>query len=173
MRRRRIVRRAGARAARRWTANLVAESYIGGTINATQTTDIVTPVDYQQSPSLEQGGLTLVRLRGWLSFSADIVTNNSGVLWMYLAIYDFDHTAGGTSPTAAQTYIDEDIIWSGGCRVSKKATGVDQARFDWDIDVKVKRRLSDHVVRLNSVYAGNAADDAGLNGTIRALLIGG
>ncbi len=122
--------------------------------------------DSDWNPSGGQKRATIIAVRGYLMMRA------VGVLvsdcHMYLGIMDED-VATSPDPALAATYVDEDIMWTGGfC----KSPGAQDARqlFHMDINIKAKRKIrSGQELRLNSI--GTNASELRLIGILRTLMI--
>jgi len=120
---------------------------------------------------------TLLAIRGWIDirpFTTSILDDT-----VFLYIMKTDEDIGGTSstqdPTAVGTYVDEDILWTGGVTTTHDANGVliGGGGTHMLIDVKAKRKvLEGELIRL--VFANNdGTGEQMVSGVLRCLLTTG
>lgn len=177
MARRRFARRGGRRrSVRRWTAQVgnIAQTIGTNFVNF----DIVAPADYRQQVTLEPSGVSLVRIRGFISGSFSTVAAaglTAPDVWGFIGVWDADLPLNSTTQSAAtaQNAIDEDILW---WRTASRVLvpGTPSHPVEWDIDIKARRRLKDNVVRLSLIFGFNNADEAFTGSfNLRSLIVGG
>ena len=93
--------------------------------------NIVDGADWTGSAGAESA--TLLRIRGYLGVAPDAATD--GAFQWYIA--RFDNDAASPSPTLPATYVDEDILATGGYQFEASAGNAKM----WEIDVKAMRRI--------------------------------
>ena len=112
-----------------WTSVATANEDVS---DATQELDIVQSADWNVAAGRKSA--TLLSIRGYITMRRALA-NRSDVL-MYIAKYDEDETSA--SPLLASTYVDEDILWTGG--YSNPPGG--NIPYTMEINIKAKRRIS-------------------------------
>ncbi len=115
-----------------------------------------------------QPSATIIGIRGWLSVvGTGVVDSNT---FMYIGTVDEDVTSFA-SPNAASTYVQEDIMWTGG--TGKGVAAIEgQPIKQFDINVKTKRKIKAGTNLVLSAEC-NIDDDVRLIGIIRCLLLKG
>ncbi len=110
---------------------------------------------------------TVLAIRGWLATKA--VGTSSATAHMFIGVGDEDEAASQASPILAQTYIDEDIMWTGGA--SKAAGALSDGDIGYfEINIKAKRKIrSGQEVRL--VTEASVVSQIALHGILRTLLL--
>lgn len=126
---------------------------------ATDANAIVVPPDYEQSTTMEQSGVTLLRIRGTVLLRATVV----GAL-AYMAIYSVHENAPVNNPNTLAGFIDSNCLWR-----SLVMVPIDRP-MRIELDVKAQRRLQDdQLVFAISAVAQTVTYSFGL----RCLLRGG
>ncbi len=155
-------RRAAGRAKNNyiWTAVEVDRE-----MNGVATADLIV-ADSDWSVTGGQRSATLLAIRGWLGFhSAGIV---EAIGHMAIMLQDEDN-ATIPDPDAIGTYVDESILWTGGC---VKSAGAEEARMlnYMEINVKAKRKI---ISGTNVILAvsGAPASEFRVVGILRGLLL--
>ncbi len=145
-------RNSGTRAAGRksktnlvWTAVTTFQNLIGAAI---EEFPVVTGSDWFGAAG-GRGTATLMSIRGWISLAG--ITNTSTVVAMTLIKVDKDLAAGG--PRVAGTYVEDDILWTGGWN----KPGDLQQFAQFDINVKARRKLSSDDTIVLAVSAVDAS----------------
>ncbi len=129
--------------------------------------DIVSPSDWERAGAgMERA--TVLTIRGWVSYAAkqalaDVNPNN---VFQYIGVQDED-IATSPSPTAASTYTEEDIMWTGGHVFPFESS--DGSSRTIEFNVKAQRRITSgqdvrHVLEVGS------GSGITLSGVIRALI---
>ncbi len=131
--------------------------------------DIVNAADLQASATGFQR-FTLLRIRGWLSFSKPVA--NQSAANIFFLIYTTDADAGVVSPINATTYATEDILYTQGLDFAANGAGAVEATtpLNFDIDVKAMRKIdTSRDVRFSVVssIAGGISMSAVLRGLVR------
>jgi len=158
----------GSKRVKRWTAQISDRETVAN--NSTRAITIVGVSDYASNTNLEPQGVTLVRLRGYLSFVPSLATQHT--IFAALVVIDQDQTA--PDPSSFQDMIDERVLWwwSG---PGSTASGQEQSPAGGPIclDIKAKARLRDSNVSLVTRSTGGAAGNTDIQIlTVRALLVG-
>jgi len=167
---------AGRRASRRprgapkrhdqmWTV-LVIENQAFGPAPAVQL-DLCDGADWAAGTGFERA--TLLRIRGWLVLNSSIDTAGSAAFMTISKVDENDPAAQG-SPTDPVTYVDEDVLWTGGAGTTVlSAVAPDMRAERFDVDVKAMRRmtLADDI-RISFETTG--ADLWLVNGVLRCLV---
>lgn len=150
--------RASLVVAKRWTGEgtTVEATTLAGTTSAAA---IVSPTDYEQSPTLEQGGVTLVRMRGTISLRATVL---GGIC--FFGIYVVSELSPANPPSSLAGLLDGDCLIHRSLMI-----GTTEPRVI-EIDIKAKRRLTDDQVVLVVEAIGQTVIS---QFSIRALLLGG
>lgn len=146
MARRRIFRRGGSlrRAIPlRWTGEgtTAANTTAAGAIT---TSEIVATTDYEQSSTLEEGGVTLVRLRGW--FGCYCTTIGAICAVHIVAIDASEDVSSGSSNSPLSLEGDlrnGQVLWRWGTILAP----VNDSKMV-EFDIKAKRRLQDTRIML-------------------------
>jgi len=128
--------------------------------------DVVNDTDWV--PSSGTAKATLLRIRGWLNMVSKVGSGSfaGGALFAYIGVFDED-TA---SPAAnlVSTYVDEDILWTGGVQFPFLDSGAADA-YRLDVDVKAQRKIRNgEEVRL--VVTNNLVVPVDISFLLRGLL---
>jgi len=120
---------------------------------------------------------TLLTIRGWLHVAPFTGSILDDTVFMYICVVDED--IGGTAttldPTAVATYVDEDILWTGGATTTHDGNGVliGGGGHMFDINVKTKRKIREGM-NLQLVMANNdGTGEQMVSGVLRSLLTTG
>jgi len=160
-------RRSRDRRSKRWTGdqNAAGGTALGaGVLGFLQ---IVASSDYEQSATLESGGVTLARVRGSGTIATAGVTSNDFIM----AVYVLDDGAtpiatGFADPSVFAELIRGDLLWLKRIHVPLST------EREFEFDIRAKRKMVDKQV----VYTVRNIAGAG-TGTVyvsaRALLLGG
>jgi len=141
-----------------WTVIVVGPNL---TIAPTQNLDIVEGADWQAGSAKQWA--TLVRIRGWIAWLSDAVTE--GTITCNIGVYDEDVVSPATTSPCA--YVEEDILWTDG-RMAGIAGEAQANPATMTIDVKAKRRIyAGTDVRFSARTDG---EDGQISGVLRALL---
>jgi len=130
--------------------------------------DIVNSTDLQASATGFQR-FTLLRIRGWLSFSKAVTSQVATNLMMIIYVTDSDAT--GVGALNATTYSKEDVLWTYGLDYAANGAGAVEAQtpITVNVDVKAMRKIdTSRDVRFSVV-----ASSAGLikmSGILRGLV---
>ena len=119
----------------------VADDITNPSTTTTVLANLVAETDWASSGSSAEAA-TVLRVRGWLSMrqTAAAGVGSPGGIFMYIIKQDDD--AVFPDGSAASTYADEDILWTGGVYVpSLGDLTVRSFIKDWVIDVKVMRKI--------------------------------
>jgi len=129
--------------------------------------DIVSPSDWERSASGKEEA-TVLTVRGWLSYVNKLVLadNNPNGVFQYVGIQDEDISTSPT-PTAASTYTEEDIMWTGGHLFPFESS--DGSSHTTEFNIKAQRRITSGQ-DLRHVMEVGAGSDLLVSGVIRALL---
>ncbi len=152
-------RRAGSSKAKNlvWTSVVEASEDIS---NVTQDLAIVIGVDWSVVAGRETA--TLLTIRGNISLGVRLP--NDGAVHMYIAVFDKDETS--PSPRQADTYVEEDILWTY-CQ-EHTADSLDMPNIP--VHIKAKRRISNgQEVRLVFIE-GATTNSVRLSCILRALV---
>ena len=116
----------------------------------------------------QQGG-TILAIRGWFDIvgtgTADSNTH------MYIGTVDEDVTTFA-DPNSAATYVDEDIMWTGGAGKGGMSAIEGQPIARFDIDIKAKRKIKAGTSLILSATC-NVDDDTRIIGILRTLILKG
>lgn len=102
---------------------------------------LVAPSDYQINAGVEPGGVTVRRIRGFLSAIVPSGGGNTGAIYAVIAM----HSAPGGldfTPNTADAIISGDVLWSG-CWGTETGN-----QLHLDIDVKSMRKLENESISL-------------------------
>jgi len=118
-------------------------------------------------------GLVMQTIRGWIHVAPITGSVLDDTLWMFIGKVDEDTglTSSTLLPDVADTYVDEDIVWTGGAVTTHGVGTVVGGAGHWfDVHVKVKRKIRDgQELRLN--FANNqGTGEQLLSGVLRTLL---
>jgi len=154
----------------RWTSQLTDKTNIEN--NAISTYTLVDVADYASNTALEPTGVTLMRIRGFFTYMADLATQHSIFAAVFVHDADAVPALGGLmDPSGFQQVIDEQVLWWWSSIFLGEATDRDFVRME--LDIKAKRRLHEDNVSLVLVGTGGAAGAVGkLTFTLRSLLKG-
>ncbi len=166
-----MARRNFTRAAKRgpknnvWTVVLLQETALAA--SGQQQSNIV-----QQSDWSVNGGerATILTIRGYISVSAQNATTpllEGGVLW-YIGLNDNDIVTPAAPETAA-TYVNEQILTTGGHIFPEVAGGFTRESMDWEINVKTKRTIQSGT-NVVMVMANRTSDEIKTTAVLRCLL---
>ena len=168
-----MARRRFGRAVRRgpknniWTVILMDELTVGTTaieVNIVQGSDWTGSVGGFQRA-------TVMRVRGWLSVSADPTLTVATSYFMMIYVTDEDTAV--QDPSALQTYADEDILWTGGFALAAGNAGAVEQRkavYDTVIDIKSMRKLSIGQELRLSMISGDSGAAISVAGLLRGLV---
>jgi len=133
--------------------------------------NIVQSLDWVARGGFERA--TLLRIRGWLSFTPPVAVPST-IFW---CVGRVDNGVGvaALDPTLVATYVNEDILATGGQAVAVTAAANDLIVPNVDVDIKAMRKISvADEIRLAMRTTGPAAAGWTVNGVLRALVrIGG
>lgn len=137
-RRRMMGRRPSAQRVKRWAGDLVsvANAVVPGT-NLTH--DLVHESDYQLTAGIESDGMTLVRIRGQISYYATVV---GGIVYIGIFVLDSDTTVYPT-PTTLPAHIHSERIWSH-CGFAPLIANGPPGQVE--VDIRAKRKLASEKV---------------------------
>jgi len=110
---------------------------------------------------------TVMAIRGWMSFVSIGVAFSAGK-W-YCGTQDEDIITGaGISPATVGTYVDEDIMWTGGW--DKPAVVTDTGLMHHEvIDIKAKRKIQT-ATEVRMVLGASATNQIAVSVVLRTLL---
>ena len=113
---------------------------------------------------------TILRVRGWLSFTLDPLNTVAGGIAMM--IYHVDEDDTGVSPIAAVVYTDEDVLWTQGFAWGAGNAGAVEARrgYHFNVDVKSMRKTNNGSDLRLSLDSFNASQGSAMTGVLRVLL---
>ena len=124
---------------------------------------LVTDTDWSADGG--QRSATVIAIRGYLTF-ANVGAAAAYGQW-YMGVADADIVP--ESPDLVDTYVDEDIMWTGG--VLKSAAGADGDNLlTVDVDVKAKRKIKTGM-NLRLIMEASSASEIQVSGIIRTLLL--
>ncbi len=139
MPRRRAFRASGSRGPKNnvWAVVLADEVPVASL--ASVSFNIVQDSDWQGGTGQERG--TILRIRGWLSVNNKTTTGvrPDGAWFAYVTVQDED--AAVASPIDPQSYIDEDILWTGGGQFTATDTNATGHVTEINIDIKTMRKI--------------------------------
>ncbi len=118
-----------------WAAALVGNNTALAAAAFDQTT-LFEGADFQGGDT-GQASATITRIIGWLSF----VVNSAADTTLFAVILKLDENdlaTGDFDPTSIVTYVDEDVLWSGGVQWEASSTESHTMR----IDIKTKRVIA-------------------------------
>jgi len=150
-----------------WTVSLVFELQVVAAVPTIIFSPVTDPDWVRSNASAERA--TLLRMRGWMSVRGLSTTFSGGAVMMYALLSDDD--APIVPADVANTYAEEDILWTGGTMLPDMpadASGVQPTR-DWDIDVKSQRKFRAGE-GVDFVMENNCANSIEVSGVIRALV---
>ena len=137
--------------------------------NTTVEAVIVAPTDWSGVAGLGLERATLLRVRGWLSAAPAVEDVSTGGI--FFVIYVVDEDAALVNPLDVSTYVNEDVLWTGGAQFAGQGALAIETRpsVEWEVDIKAMRKLtSGQEVRLAAQVI------TGLNvrwsGTLRGLV---
>ena len=114
---------------------------------------------------------TLLRIRGWLSFTRISATPGT-FHTVFIIIYKVDQDQGVVDASVGLNYTNEDVLWTGGLNWPSVSTVVGPegtTPVTMDIDVKAMRRIDSGTdIRISLVSTVNNVTRA--SGVIRALI---
>jgi len=114
-----------------------------------------------------QKSATVMAIRGWMSFVSIGVAFSAGK-W-YCGTQDEDILTGtGISPGLVGTYVDEDIMWTGGWDKPAVVTDVGLMHNEI-IDIKAKRKIKT-ATEVRMVLGASATDQIAVSVVLRTLL---
>lgn len=118
----------------RWTGDIATleDTTAAGVTDATA---ILVPADYEQSATMEQSGVTLVRVRGEVNLRATVIGGLA-----FLGLYVVSELSPVNNPVTFAGFIDSQCLWRDSVMVP-----VDTSRHI-AIDVKAQRKLKDDQV---------------------------
>lgn len=146
---------------RRWTGDLsAAETAVAA--GAQSFIALVVPGDYEQSATMEPGGVTLVRIRLAVSLRATIIGGLA-----YMAVVRIGDNEALLNVNTLQQFISGDVLWYRTVMVNIAANG---GVNEYDVDIKSGRKLeADSVV----FVLGAVAQTITYAISARCLLLGG
>ena len=108
-------------------------------------------------------------IRGWLSCTAQTGTGGDTIT-MFIAVVDEDESPTGASldPALAGSYIDEDILWTGGWTKQEATNSGSRASHWQEINIKARRKL--HTGQAIRWQMTTTNDEIQVSGVMRALL---
>jgi len=160
----RAVRRKGNKI---WTANLFAEL---DPLSTVLSADMVVKGDFAPFKQI-----TMRTVRGWLHLMPFTGSTLDDTVFMMICVVDEDiaSTSPTLDPTVVSTYIDEDILWTGGATTVHDSNGVliGSGGHFFDINVKTDRIIQEGQ-KLRFVYSNlDGTGEQMLSGVLRTLLI--
>jgi len=137
--------------ATQWTGDFtnVVTALPAATIGTLQ---LVVPGDYQDTATVEPGGVTLLRIRGWLNVTTAL---NNSPFWAGIYVSEstpFTGAGTDTDPGVFAGIINGDLVWWNMGMVH--AAPEDPYRIE--IDVKAKRKLESENVTFRILSGANA-----------------
>ena len=127
--------------------------------------DIVIGTDFAAHSGRE--GVTLMAIRGWLAYTAQAGTSND-TLMEFIGVFDEDEATATIDPALAGTYVDEDILWTGGWfKQTATDIGSRQGGFE-QINVKARRKI--HTGQEVRLIMTTTNDQIQISGVLRGLL---
>ncbi len=148
-----------------WSTVLMDENGIAAGI--TQSFPLVLDEDWSGAGGQERA--TILRIRGWLSVHNKTTTGirPEGAWFAYITVQDED--AAAAAADLPSTYVDEDILWTGGGVFTATDTNATGHVTDLLVDVKAMRKIRiGQVCRL--VITNVSGGDLENSGVLRALL---
>jgi len=145
-----------------WTSIRIGSS-LGTTITQFQ---LINDADWVGAAG--QPSATIVGVRGWFDIvGSGVVDSNT---FLYIGTQDEDISTFA-SPNAAATYVNEDIMWTGGC--GKGVAAIEgQPLKSFVIDIKAKRKIKGGTNLIMNAEC-NVDNDVRIIGIIRCLLLKG
>ncbi len=113
-----------------------------------------------------QPSATVIAIRGYMAFRS-LSTSASGDKW-YIGKLDKD-VAAPANPEVADTYVDEDIMYTGGCAKSTGTAAAVQLYHEM-IDIKAKRRIKGGM-ELILAHRATVSSQIQVTGVLRTLLL--
>ena len=145
-----------------WTVGLIDEALV--VASPFNQLNIVTDADWSVVGG--QRTCTVMSVRGWLTFRS-VGVLDAFAAW-YITTQDADEIAVGMDPLNPTTYVEEDILYTGGF-AKPSGTGTGSAQMTEQVNVKSKRKLkSGRELRL--VAGADAVDEIHITGIFRCLL---
>jgi len=140
---------------------------IGSALGTTPTKfELINDADWVSGAG--QPTATIIAIRGWLSWQGVGVSDANSMA--FIGTQD-DDIATQPDPDLVATYVNEDIMWTGG--TTKGVAAIESLPgFSTDINIKVKRKIKAGT-RLVLVAQSNVASQFRLLGIIRCLLLKG
>ena len=124
---------------------------------------LVTDTDWSADGG--QRSATVIAIRGYLTF-ANVGVAAAYAQW-YMGVADADITP--ESPDLVDTYVDEDIMYTGGVLKSAAGAAGDNL-YSTIIDVKAKRKIKTGM-NLRLILEASSASEIQVTGIIRTLLL--
>jgi len=153
-----------------WTTVVPVEQSLA--VGATTGLNVVVDTDWQRAAGANERA-TLMRIRGWIDVINKLGAGSfaGGALLAYALLTDED--ASNASAADPATYVEEDILWTGGGCFPFSGAGAAGGNVRLPIDIKAMRKMR---VGMNvRVVLTNATDNiVSISGVVRGLLrIGG
>ncbi len=165
MTRKRQSRATGRKVGKIWTANVFSE------LDALATVISVNLVEEQDIAPFAH--LMMQTVRGWIHVAPLTGSVLDDTIFMAIVVVDEDvaSTSASMLPTAADFYVDEDILWTGGAVTTHGVGTVVGGGGHWfDINLKTKRRIRDGQ-DLRFVFANlDGTGEQIVSGVLRTLL---
>jgi len=128
----------------------------------------VTAVDWEpNSASLERA--TIMRVRGWLSFSRSPIATVE--VPIFLAMYVTDEDTGTSDPELAAFYSDEDVLWTYGIQFPVGNASAVEIGYSHNVvvDVKAMRRITNGQ-ELRLTFVASTSATITMSGVLRTLV---
>ena len=141
---------------------------IGSSLTSTVSNfQIVNDADWFGGAGQQSG--TIIAVRGWFDIVGTGTADSNTML--YIGTVDEDVTSFA-DPNAAATYVDEDIMWTGGVGKGGMSAIEPAPVKSFDINIKVKRKIKSGTDLILSAFC-NIDDDVRIIGIMRALILKG
>jgi len=154
------------RRASKRTGNRIWTAVTLGTVVLSSVHDgvsIVNEADWSSAPNEKA---TLLAIRGWIHLTSIAGANARATLLMGKFDADELASAASTDPDNVATYVNEDILWTGG--MTSSGGGIDHVNMQINVKAKRKMRATEDI---NLIYACSPTDNFIMGGVLRALLL--
>ncbi len=155
-----------------WSVSLFADSDVAAGATVVMAS-IVDDSDWQAA-SISAQRATLLRIRGWFSMrqQTTVGVGSPGGVFMYATVVDEDATVAVAD--SANTYADEDILWTGGMQLPSLGDATARSYTkDFVLDIKSMRKIRTGQ-RVELIVTNDTTDVVEFSGVIRGLVrIGG
>jgi len=128
--------------------------------------NIVQASDWTAAPGFRRG--TLMAVRGWLCAGAGVFTNIARDSRALIAKEAAEAPVGSLDPNLVTTYVNEDVLWTGGYNSVSGSTGP----VFFDVHVKTKRKITvdDEIRIVVSEALAGAPNGVSWTGILRGLI---